>query len=93
MVYAACASKTAVESRSDLFPCVVCLLLHLITLCLELKNHLPRAAAGTLLTSSLTGALGGVLSSAPASLVISGRAGDDGDHLWNTDAAGRFERT
>ena len=43
--------------------------------------------AGTLLTSPLTGALGGMLSSAPAGLVVPGRAGVDGDRLWNMDAA------
>lgn len=78
---AATAHKTAVGRRSDLFPCVVCLLSHLITLYLEIKNRLPRAAAGTLPTSSLTGALRAPLSSAPASSVISGGAGADIDRL------------
>lgn len=68
---------------------MVCLLSHLITLYLEIKNHLLRAAAGTLLTSSPIGALGGMSSSAPAGLVEPGRAGVDGDRLWNMDAARR----
>lgn len=72
-----------------MFACVVCVLSHLITLYLEIKNRLPRAAAGTLLTSSLTGALGGTLSSAPAGSVVPGRAGVDGDRLWNMDAVRR----
>lgn len=87
---AASVSKTAAVRKSDLFSCVVCLLSHLITLYSEIKNHPPRPEAGTLLVSSLTGALGSMsLSSAPAGFVISGWVRADGDHLWNKDAEGR----
>lgn len=66
----------------------MCLLSHLTTLYLEIKNHPPRVAAGALLPSSLTGVLGDVCDLHLAGSVLSDPAGPDGGHLWNTEAGG-----